>query len=203
MPEFLRKLFEADFMPHGHCYFWQPDVVWLHVLSDLLIALSYFSIPAMLFYFVRKRRDLPFHWMFLLFGAFIIACGSTHVMEVYTLWVPMYRLSGLLKLATGLISGITAVLLLPLIPKAVSLPSPEHLARLNQELQNEILERKAVEQKLASEAAVLREQAQLLDLAYDAIFVREMDGSIRFYNHGAEEMYGWSRQEAAGKKSHE
>src|SRR5262245_52046184 len=74
------------FMPHGFCYSWNGGLVWLHVVSDALIFLSYMSIPVTLVYFVRKRRDIAFSWMFFCFGAFIIACGMTHAMEIWTLW---------------------------------------------------------------------------------------------------------------------
>jgi two-component system, NarL family, sensor histidine kinase UhpB len=83
--EFLNGMFSSGgFMPHGYCYLWDRGLVWLHVVSDVLIAVAYFSIPITLLYFVRKRRDLPFHWMFVCFGVFIVACGTTHVMEVWT-----------------------------------------------------------------------------------------------------------------------
>jgi hypothetical protein len=59
MKEFLEKLFSPGFMPHGYCYLWNPGLVWLHVVSDALIALAYFSIPVTLIYFIRKRRDPP------------------------------------------------------------------------------------------------------------------------------------------------
>ena len=87
MSEFLSKLFSSDFMPHGACYLWRPEIVWLHATSDTLIALSYYLIPIVLIYFVRKRTDLPFNWIFMMFGVFILACGTTHVMEVWTLWI--------------------------------------------------------------------------------------------------------------------
>ncbi len=125
MLDFFSKLFDTDFMPHGHCYYWQPAVVWLHVISDAVITLSYYSIPVILIHFVRRRRDLPFHWMFIMFGMFIFACGTTHLMEVWTLWIPAYRISGLIKALTAAISALTAVMLAPLIPKALSLPSIE------------------------------------------------------------------------------
>src|SRR2546427_3321315 len=81
-PSAFRSLLDSDgFMPHGHCYLWRSDLVLLHVISDSLIALAYASIPITLVYFVRKRQDLPFNWVFLAFGVFIISCGMTHVME--------------------------------------------------------------------------------------------------------------------------
>ena len=131
----LTQLFLSnDFLPHGYCYFWNRGLLWLHLVSDTLIALAYFSIPITLVYFVRKRRDLPFHWIFLCFGVFIIACGATHLMEVWTLWHANYWLSGIVKAVTALASVPTAVLLVRLIPKALSLPNPEDLRQMNDSL---------------------------------------------------------------------
>ena len=105
-------------MPHGYCYLWKPGLVWLHVITDALIAGAYLSIPLTLFYFVRRRRDLPFHWMFLSFGAFIISCGATHAMEVWNLWHANYWIAGAVKGVTALASVSTALLLIPFVPAA-------------------------------------------------------------------------------------
>ncbi|MHC5743244.1 MAG: hybrid sensor histidine kinase/response regulator [Nostoc sp.] len=137
-----------SFIPHGHCYLWQTNLVWLHILSDAFIALAYYSIPATLFYFVRKRKDLPFDWIFLLFSGFIVACGTTHLMEIWTLWHPTYWVSGFLKAVTATISVITALELVPLVPQALALPSPAQLEQANQELQTQITERLSVEEEL-------------------------------------------------------
>jgi PAS domain S-box-containing protein len=120
-------LFSNGLMPHGFCYQWKPTLIWLHAVSDTLIALAYFSIPVVLIYFVRRRRDLPFGWMFICFGVFISACGATHVMDVWTLWVPSYWFSGGVKVVTALASVPTAVFLVRLMPAALSLPSPEKM----------------------------------------------------------------------------
>jgi signal transduction histidine kinase len=126
--EFFRNLFSSSgFMPHGYCYMWRPQLLWLHVVSDGLIALAYFSIPFTLIYFIRKRRDVPFNWIFVCFGLFILACGTTHAMEVWTLWHATYWLSGCVKLITAMASVPTAVLLIRLVPQALALPSPEAL----------------------------------------------------------------------------
>ncbi|MEH2457696.1 hybrid sensor histidine kinase/response regulator [Nostoc sp.] len=138
----------GSFIPHGHCYLWQTNLVWLHILSDSLIALAYYSIPATLFYFVRKRQDLPFDWIFLLFSAFIVACGTTHLIEIWTLWHPTYWLSGFVKAVTAIISLITAVQLVSLVPQALALPSPAQLEQTNQELQTQIAERLGIEEEL-------------------------------------------------------
>lgn len=131
----------GPFIPHGHCYLWKTELVWLHILSDAVIALAYYSIPSTLFYFVNKRQDLPFHWIFLLFSGFIVACGTTHLMEIWTLWHPTYWLSGLIKALTASISLFTAIQLVPLVPQALALPSPAQLEQANQQLQTQIAER--------------------------------------------------------------
>lgn len=149
MPGFWNTLFSAgQFIPHGHCYLWKSSLVWLHLTSDSLIALAYYSIPITLFYLVRKRKDLPFNWVFLLFCAFIIACGTTHIMEVWTLWYPTYWLSGVIKACTAAVSMLTALELIPIIPQALALPSPAELEQTNQELQTQIAERLKIEEQL-------------------------------------------------------
>ncbi|MBD1843233.1 response regulator [Cyanobacteria bacterium FACHB-63] len=153
-----RLLDSSSYIPHGHCYLWQTGLVWLHITGDALIALSYYSIPITLFFFVRKRQDLPFEWIFLLFGAFIISCGTGHLLDIWTLWHPDYWISGGLKAVTAIVSVLTAVELYPLIPKALALPSPTQLALTNQALQVQIGERRQAELELK------RHQDQLEEL---------------------------------------
>ncbi|MFB2894904.1 ATP-binding protein [Aerosakkonemataceae cyanobacterium BLCC-F50] len=138
----------GSFIPHGHCYLWKPSLVWLHLSSDALIGLAYYSIPLTLFHFVRKRKDLPFHWIFLLFAAFIISCGTTHFASIWTLWYPTYWLSGGIKAVTAVVSMYTALELVPLVPKALALPSPAQLEQANQALKAQIEERLRVEAQL-------------------------------------------------------
>ena len=148
MLEFFRKLLVSDFMPHGHCYFWEPGVLWLNAISDGLIALAYYSIPIILFLFARKRKDLNFNWIFVAFGAFILACGTTHFMAVWTIWIPTYRLDGMIKAITAIASITTAWALYRLAPTLVALPSPEQLQLVNDALASEIEERKAAEEEV-------------------------------------------------------
>ena len=158
MADALEHLAQTSaFMPHGMCYLWQPGILSLHVASDALITLAYFSIPFTLLYFVRKRSDLRFHWMFVCFAVFIVACGTTHLLEIWTIWNPDYWLSGGVKAVTALASVPTAILLLRLVPQALSLPSPavlenevrnrrdaeEQLRRSNVELEARVAERTA------------------------------------------------------------
>jgi len=149
MTNLWSQLFQSEsFIPHGHCYLWQTNLVGLHVISDALIALAYYSIPITLLYLVRKRHDLPFEWVFLLFGAFIVACGTTHVLDIWTLWHPTYWLSGLVKALTALVSVATAAQLFPLMPQVLAMTSPAQLEQANLALQSQIAERLRVEAEL-------------------------------------------------------
>lgn len=114
-------------LPHGYCIKWTPDLLWLYVASDALIAISYFSIPFALAYFVWKRKDLKFPWIFVLFGAFILACGTTHLLGIVVLWNPIYWLDAGMKAITAVISLLTAIALIWLLPNALKLPSPTQL----------------------------------------------------------------------------
>ncbi|RMF67383.1 MAG: hybrid sensor histidine kinase/response regulator, partial [Cyanobacteria bacterium J069] len=109
MTNVLHTLFSSQgYIPHGHCYLWQPPLVWLHIISNGAIALAYFSIPVLLIYFIAKRKDVPFNWIFVLFGAFIVTCGMGHLMDIWTIWHPNYWLSGVVKALTAVISIYTA-----------------------------------------------------------------------------------------------
>lgn len=133
--EYLNRLFSNEgFMPHGHCYLWTPELLWLNVVSDSVIALAYLSIPLTLIYLVAKREDLPFNWIFAAFGVFILACGASHVLEIWTIWNPAYWLAGFVKALTAVTSIVTAVLLVKLLPAALRIPSQRQLTLLNEQL---------------------------------------------------------------------
>jgi PAS domain S-box-containing protein len=189
-------LLEA-FIPHGHCYLWKPGLVGLHLVSDSLIALAYYSIPLTLVYFVRQRRDLPFSWIFLLFGAFIIACGTTHMMEVWTLWHPHYWLSGFIKAITAAVSVCTAVLLVPLIPKALALPSPAQLEAANRQLEREIREH-------ATTGAELQRALQQLTFHVEnsPLAVIELNDEFRVqrWSKQAEKIFSWKAEEVINQR---
>jgi signal transduction histidine kinase len=123
LPGVSPALFRVNaYAPHGYCILWEPGLLWFHVSNDLLIGASYVAIASSLAYLVYKgRRDMPFHWLLLAFGAFIISCGSTHFVEVWTFWQPVYWFSGYLKLITAIASVATALALPPLIPRVLAL----------------------------------------------------------------------------------
>lgn len=123
MTNFLDTLFNIErYMPHGYCLLWQPELVWMHVISDVIITLAYFAIPAAIIVLLIKRKQtVPFRWVFVMFASFIILCGITHLVSVTVLWKPIYYLQGIIKALTAIVSIATAILLLPLIPHVLDL----------------------------------------------------------------------------------
>jgi signal transduction histidine kinase len=170
---FFRKLLGTDFMPHGYCMRWSSDVVALHVTADLVTALSYYLIPVALVYFAKRRKDLAFNWMFVLFSLFILACGTTHLMAAWTLWSPMYRLDGVIKAVTAAASLPTAILLIHLVPRALAIPGPGQWKALNEDLARRVDERTAELRATIQELHVANERqrqtnADLEQFAYAA-----------------------------------
>src|SRR5215468_373865 len=161
MIDFLSKLFDtSDFPARWQCGNWTAGHGWLHILSDLGVWSAYVAIPCVLGYFVLRRKDIPFRTIFLLFGAFILACGTTHLMEVLMFWWPAYRLAGVVKLFTAVVSWGTVLVLVPVTPKALAMRSPE-------ELEREIAARQQAEGALQQANADLerRVQERTADLA--------------------------------------
>ena len=106
-------------MPHGMCFQWQPEILWMHVIADLVIAIAYLSIPLGIGLVLYRRRSIPLTWLIVLFALFILLCGMTHIIGIIVLWEPVYRLQGLIKLATAAVSIATAVVLFPILPKLI------------------------------------------------------------------------------------
>ena len=141
-------LSSEGFQPHGMCLLWQSNVFWAHVISDILIALSYFSIPIALIYFAIHRADFTYRWVLFLFGGFVFACGFTHMLGIWTMWVPDYGIQASVKAVTALVSMATAIALWPLMPKLLALPSTHQLAEKNTALAAEIATREHAEREL-------------------------------------------------------
>lgn len=121
-PRLTAWLLTRDFLPHAYCYLGNPRLVWTNVVADSLVGIAYLAISATLGYLGYKgRRDIPFHWMFLAFGLFILACGGTHFMEAVTIWIPVYILSSVVKVFTAAVSLTTAAVLPFTVPHAFEL----------------------------------------------------------------------------------
>lgn len=161
-----------DFMPHGYCISWDVPLLTLHVLSDILIALAYFSIPIGIIYFVRQKDDITFKPVYYLFAGFITACGITHLMGIVTLWLPLYYLEGVLKAITALVSVATAIYLIPRLSDMVALPDLRELSGLNRQLRQENESRRQAETELQQSRALLAESNKMLSSVLDAIPVR-------------------------------
>ena len=139
---FFEQLLSSDSLaPHGICLLWRPELIWMHVISDALTGLAYFSIPVVLVVFAWRRPDIGFGWVFWCFSAFILACGTTHFFAIWTLWRPDYGAEALIKAATAAASVATAGALWPFLPYALHIPSPKQLRTMNAELERRIAER--------------------------------------------------------------
>ena len=197
--------------PHGFCLLWEPWLIWSYVAGDSATGLAYFAIPIVLARFVRRRDDLAYKPVYWLFAAFILLCGTTHWLELLTIWVPAYRLEAVSKLTTAVASVATAVTLWRLLPGALTLPSPAQMRTANQALRvseaqlrsvNISLEARVEERtaELAAKEARLRDLLATLDLG--TFMTRDLDGTIRFWSEGCAQLYGWTAAEAVGQNAH-
>jgi two-component system sensor kinase FixL len=197
------------FAPHGACLIWDHGLIGLHVVSDALTALSYYSIPFGLAYFVRRRTDLMYRWMFLLFAAFILACGTTHLFDIWTLWRPDYGLQGAVKAVTAAISLFTAISLGPVVRHALTLPSPAQLALVNAQLSREVASREQAVARLEAEAAERRHLEEklrwsetrlraILDTAAEGVVTIDERGVIEMCNPAAARMFGYASEDLLG-----
>lgn len=186
MFEFLSNIFNtSDFMPRWECGNWSPGHGWLHIASDIGTWGAYTAIPFVLAYFVLRRRDVVFPRIFWLFGCFILFCGLVHLVEATIFWWPWYRFSGVVKLATALVSWTTVVALVHILPKALSLPG---LQGVNLRLEKEVEERTRAEQRFRL----------VFEASPNAIIVIDRDGEIVLVNSNLEELFGYQRDELIG-----
>jgi PAS domain S-box-containing protein len=199
---FERILDSSMFSPHGICLLWEPELIWLHVVSDAVIAMAYFSIPFALAIFVSKRRDLKFGWVYWSFGIFILACGLTHILSIYTLWVPIYGIEGLVKAATAVASIFTAGMLWPLLPKLLAIPSPFELRQAQEALKEEESKGRDSEQLLQqfrqTQQALRESMARLtavVETAVDGFILIDARGRILLFNPACERLFGYRADE--------
>lgn len=172
----------------GDCLQWPPDLVAIHAFSDGLIGAAYFAIPFALYKISSQREDLEHRWVLWLFSAFILLCGLTHLMELTTLWLPIYGADGLVKLATAGVSVATAIAIWPLVPKVVALPSPSQLNAINEQLA----------QALAENERALSEAQTLFDHSPEAIVMANSNSRIVRANKRAVDIFGYPNEKLIG-----
>jgi len=194
----LQQLFSsADLTPHGFCLLWRPDLLLLHLASDTAIGFSYYVIPIALTYFVWKRRDIAFGWLFWMFAVFILACGTTHWFDIWTIWHPNYGMQGAMKLVTAIVSIAAAAAVWSLMPRALALPSPSQYREVSTALTSEAQQRHTVSEAL--EDSEKRFQLVLESLRDYAIFSLDLNGLVRDWNRGAERIEGYRAEEVIGR----
>ncbi len=187
MVGWFQHLLNTDgFPPRWLCGVWTPAHGWTHIVSDLLIAGAYAAIPAVLAYFLIKRRDLPFPPVFVLFILFILACGITHLIDATLFWKPWYRLSAAAKAVTAVVSWATVIALIRVIPRALELPG---LEQSNQALQQEIAEQRLAEERVRT----------VLEAAPNAMVMVDAAGRIVMINAQTERLFGYPRDELIGQ----
>ncbi len=180
------------FMPHGHCYLWTPEVLWLNVLPDILIAMACFTIPFVLFRLARRRRDLPFNSLFICFAIFSVSCGLTYVMEVWNVWHAEYWIEGLMKLVAATASVMTAIMLWRAWPRIMQLPSQKQLRETNESLARANRELEAftasVSHDLRSPLSTIAGQAGMLELSLGEVLSAEQRLRITRIQAGVRKM---------------
>ncbi len=168
------------FMPHGHCFLWTPSLLWLYVIADGMVVAAYFSIPPALWYFARKRPDVKYRWVAVLFGVFITACGTTHLIKIWNIWHGAYWLEAWVTLFTGLVSLACAAALWPILPRLLALPSSKEL--------------QAAYQALSSQHRQLSESENryrlLLETAAEGVWLLDRTGHTLFANAAMAQILG-------------
>jgi PAS domain S-box-containing protein len=200
---FFERLFDSSMLsPRGSCLLWEPQLIWLHVASDALIAMAYFSIPFALAIFVTRRHNLKLGRVYWAFAIFIAACGLTHVLSIVTLWNPIYGIEGLVKAATAVASVFTAALLWPLLPQLLKIPSPFEFQKVQAALEMEEGKSRDSEQLLKqyveSQRALRESMARLtavVETAVDGFIIIDEQGRILLFNPACERLFGYSADE--------
>ena len=182
---------EKQFMPHGCCLAWDMPLLTTFVIGNTLVFTSYYSIPAALWLFISKRKDLAFNWMFKLFAAFIFWCGTTHVLKLWTFWHATYWLEAAADLLTGVLSFFTAILLWKLIPRLLLLRSPTDWEKANEELRETLRMRNLSEEALRESQETT---SKIIEKASDCFVAIDEEGKIVDWNVQAEATFLWKKR---------
>jgi PAS domain S-box-containing protein len=193
----LLSLFEPGLSPHGMCLLWDPNLLWLHAGSDIAIGLAYIAISFGLTSLVIKRPELMFGWMFWLFALFILACGTTHFMDVWVLWHPDYGIQGLIKVFTAVTSVMTAGLLLGILPKALAMPTSAQFRAVSDQLSDATVRHEDTAEKLRQSEEIFQ---LLVQSVHDcAMYMIDPTGHVTSWNAGAAQIKQYTADEIIGR----
>jgi PAS domain S-box-containing protein len=217
-----RWLFDpSGLTPRGFCLLWEPGLLWLNALADLGIGSAYFAISLALFSIIRRRSDVKFRPMVLLFATFVLLCGIGHWLDLLTLWVPAYGVEGLVKAVTAASSIVTAVTVWKLMPRILSFRSPAQFRKVEMDLRNvrraerqiaavadeasrardalvlELSRREAMEKELHESEERFR--LLLQSNITEAFYLLAPDGTVETWNTGAEKIKGYTPEEIIGQ----
>lgn len=196
MDLFTEFFAQKGYLPHGYCFTWTPALLWSMVTSDAVIAISYFSIPAVIVAFLSRRPDVRYRWVAVLFSVFIFGCGITHIMDILTVWVPAYGAHAVTKVFTAVVSVVTAVGLWPLLPKMLKIPSVDQLQDAISKLEREVAMRRTAEEHLLDTELSLSATLGMIGAGFISA---DADGRILRMNDVAERLTGWPAADAGGR----
>jgi len=183
---------DIDFMPHGHCYFWQPEILWSHAISDAIIAAAYIIIPVFLYRIFFKRQDFKYVWMVNLFGVFILGCGITHVFDVINIWKPFYVTDSIVRIITATASIGTAVVLAKVTPNIIRLPTYQAWLEVNENLRRRLAELQEKDQTIEA----IRKLEDLAEAVPQIMWASDQRGKLIYINNKWKEYTGHSYQES-------
>lgn len=166
-----------NFMPHGHCYRWRTDILLMNVVSDVLIALCYLAIPTVLLIILIRRKDLPFRSTVIVFAVFVFFCSLTHIMEIINVWIPLYFITGIIKMLTAIVSLISTAIILKNLSKILTLPSLQEL-----------------------EERVYKSMRYVLDRLPVGVLLSDSDGRIKYSNEYVNNVFDYEAGELENKE---
>jgi PAS domain S-box-containing protein len=196
--EFFSNLINPDgFMPRWKCGAWSDGLGMTHIAADLACTAAYITIPCVLAYFIWRRRDLAMPraarrvaWFFVVV---FLACAAVHGIEALIFWEPIYRASAVAKVFTAVISWVTVIALIPLVPQAMALKSPAALER-------EVEQRRQLESALKESEALYASLVESLPLN---VFRKDLEGRIVFANGRLYDTLALTAEQLIGKSDHD